>query len=1029
MLMPYMHRSSAVTGFEHQGRAVPPPTEHRGCVCRPRPWRLWCSCSLRRFSLTSPHAGRVSAPAALHAAAATFIEAWAPLPTLTTAGLTRSRGVCVPCFAAEEELGRAKVQPQCLQTVLQMLTQEAVDLAVRQAASIFFKNLVKAHWAPEDETAYTIPPETKTQVKDNLLSLFLFVPAKIQSQLSEAMSLIATHDFPAQWPNLLSDLVGQLTAAASATPRDYGKVGGLLAIAHSITGRYRHEFKSDTLYAEIKTVLEAFQTPLLSLAQLAVSELPAATAAGKAAVVPLLTAITTLVKLFYDLTAQDLPEYFEDHLAEWIAIFTTLLRYANPALDCDDDDTEPSPISYMQSEVVECLALLMSKEEEVRAVTPLRLHSTPLHSTPLHSSPLHSTPLRLRLRLDSTRLDSSRLDLIWQAFQPHLSDTLSTVWTLLMATGLAPHMDLLATTAIRFLTTIACSPHHALFASQEVLQNVCEKIIAPNVQLLTQDEELFEDNPFEYIRRDVEGSDADTRRRVSCDLVRGLCRNYEAQLTTLFSGYVASLLAQAAASSANWKAKDAAVYLVIALTLRGSTAKLGATQTNQLVNLNDFFASHVLPELQAGAAGAPAATHHPILLADALKFVTLFGAQLPSETFGAVMPLLAALLTNKLPVVHTYAANAIKQLLTYREAAPPGTNVPPASLPLRFGKAALVPLLQPVLTGLFGALKMAGSVENAYVMRTILKVAVVADDGMVPYVTTVVEELKGHLQRVCENPSNPQFNHYMFEAIAALVRSLCKASPQAVDAFEGMLFPPFQYVLQRDVSEFTPYVFQILAQLLECRSGLSAAYSSLFPPLLLPTMWERPANVPALTRLLTAYIAVGKEAVAPQLEKVLGVFQKLLASKATDSHACLLLGAIWRSFELAELASFINPIFTLCLQRLQSNKKVGASMVRCWSVFVARHGPAAFRAQLESIQPNLFAMLIRGVWADSLNAVSGGVIARKGAAIATARLLTECPELVGDQQTFGVLLQAMLLMLLSDQVHTCHAYTHSCICS
>jgi len=238
-----------------------------------------------------------------------------------------------------------------------------------------------------------------------------------------------------------------------------------------------------------------------------------------------------------------------------------------------------------------------------------------------------------------------------------------------------------------------------------------------------------------------------------------------------------------------------------------------------------------------------------------------------------------------------------------------------------------------------------------------------------------------------------------------------------------MLFPPFQYVLQRDVSEFTPYVFQILAQLLECRSGLSAAYSSLFPPLLLPTMWERPANVPALTRLLTAYIAVGKEAVAPQLEKVLGVFQKLLASKATDSHACLLLGAIWRSFELAELASFINPIFTLCLQRLQSNKKVGASMVRCWSVFVARHGPAAFRAQLESIQPNLFAMLIRGVWADSLNAVSGGVIARKGAAIATARLLTECPELVGDQQTFGVLLQAMLLMLLSDQGQTAAAGT------
>ena len=67
---------------------------------------------------------------------------------------------------------------------------------------------------------------------------------------------------------------------------------------------------------------------------------------------------------------------------------------------------------------------------------------------------------------------------------------------------------------------------------------VCEKIITPNVQLLESDEELFEDNAFEYIRRDVEGSDTDTRRRVSCDLVRGLCRNYEAQVATLFSGCI-----------------------------------------------------------------------------------------------------------------------------------------------------------------------------------------------------------------------------------------------------------------------------------------------------------------------------------------------------------------------------------------------------------------------------------------------------------------------------------------------------------
>jgi hypothetical protein len=60
-------------------------------------------------------------------------------------------------------------------------------------------------------------------------------------------------------------------------------------------------------------------------------------------------------------------------------------------------------------------------------------------------------------------------------------------------------------------------------------------------------------------------------------------------------------------------------------------------------------------------------------------------------------------------------------------------------------------------------------------------------------------------------------------------------------------------------------------------------------------------------------------------------------------------------------------------------------------------------------------MLVRGVWAESLGSVTGGAIPRKCAAIGTSRLMTECPELLADQQTFGALLRALVLMLVSDQ--------------
>lgn len=52
------------------------------------------------------------------------------------------------------------------------------------------------------------------------------------------------------------------------------------------------------------------------------------------------------------------------------------------------------------------------------------------------------------------------------------------------------------------------------------------------------DEELFEDNPEEYTRRDIEGSDVDTRRRAACDLVNTLSQHFEQRIMEIFGQYL-----------------------------------------------------------------------------------------------------------------------------------------------------------------------------------------------------------------------------------------------------------------------------------------------------------------------------------------------------------------------------------------------------------------------------------------------------------------------------------------------------------
>ena len=64
----------------------------------------------------------------------------------------------------------------------------------------------------------------------------------------------------------------------------------------------------------------------------------------------------------------------------------------------------------------------------------------------------------------------------------------------------------------------------------------------PNIRIRADQEEMFEMNWVEYVRRDTEGSDSDTRRRAATELVRALTDKFPqearmgGQATVVFEG-------------------------------------------------------------------------------------------------------------------------------------------------------------------------------------------------------------------------------------------------------------------------------------------------------------------------------------------------------------------------------------------------------------------------------------------------------------------------------------------------------------
>ncbi|CAG8538941.1 11296_t:CDS:10 [Paraglomus occultum] len=808
---------------------------------------------------------------------------------------------------AEDQLFSAeKQQPNFSIALLKLVANENIGLEIRFAAALFFKNYIKRNWLEESDL---LPDDIRMAIKTEIIDILVAVPDRIRPPLSDAVSLISESDFPEKWETLIQQLVAKLTV------KDFTQNNAILDTAHAIFKRWRHEFRSDSLYSSINFVLGQFCQPYYELLK-ATDSLIEANANNKPVLTVLLQSLLFEMKLFYDLNYQDLPPFFEDNMADCMNLLHKYLTYTNP-LFANDDDDEAGPLEKIKASICEIVALYTAKFEDVFTMLPTFVE---------------------------------------------------TIWTLLTTTGISPKYDILVSQAMVFLTTVVkLERYRSLFNQPETLRQFCEAIVLPNMTLRSVDEELFEMDPIEYIRRDIEGSDSETRRRAATDFVRGLMVLYVEQITQIIKTYVEQYLNTYNQNPAvNWKEKDTAIYLLTSIAAQGSVTKHGVTVVNSFVNVVDWYDQHILPDLKT-----PIDSGSAILKVDALKYLYTFRNQMSKEKLLEAFPYLMQHLRSSSYVVYTYAAITIERILFMRR-----DNV------LVFNQNDIRPYTHDLLIILFGLIESATTpatlAENDYLMKAVMRVPFTSREEISPYVGDIIDHLNKILIVISKNPSNPQFNHYTFEAIGAL----------------------------QDVTEFVPYVFQVLSLLLECHTvqELPEMYQAILPVLLKSNLWETQGNVPALVRLLQAYLhrSTTSIIVNNQLEAILGIFQKLLASRLNDQLGLELVSSVIRYVPTVTLNHYIGPIFILILKKLQNAKQdkfliAFDKFIFCsFAIDKEGAGPDYIIQVIDSIQPSLFMGLLNGPIMQNLQKVQGR-IERKICAVGMTRLLTKSEKVMGSE--------------------------------
>lgn len=834
--------------------------------------------------------------------------------------------------AAENELFRLESFNQLYGMAALYLTRRD-DLAstdVHLSAAIAFKNYVKRYWRYDENKDNSdhqnkITDEQRNLIKQNI-TIFMIESKQqsIQLQLSEVISYIGESDFPEKWPHLIYELRDKVNQFNNnngiISDSDFSSLKGILHTAHSIFVCYRHKLQSNQLWSEIKLVIENFAPALTDNFKYLVSCIRTNTSnLDDSKLLHIYQSLLLCTRIYHDLVTQDLPEYFEDRINEWLPLFLELLATEKkfpPHLN------HQNVVEDLKAELCEIASLFVQRYSDI------------------------------------------------ENFKEYVQKFAQHIWNLLVTTDQDIQYDTLVCTAIRYLVAVAERPEsRVLFEDANVLNLLCQRVIIPNLTFREIDEELFDDDPDGYVSKEVSGSDIYSRRQTACNLVQTLGKFLEVQLIETFGRYIEEMLKSYETNRiANWRHKDLAIFLYSSLSIKGSTREHGTVSISQHVDVRKFLEEKIIDELLNESNHL--SSH--ILKVDALRYITIFRNHIPLDTLHARLPLIIEHIKSENVVVRTFASITLEKLLTMRDPKQPKTTA--------FKPEHFEPILKDLVKTLFEALNTKGSLENEHIMKAIMRLfGFTKSNLLVQFLPIVVPNLTTKLGIVAKNPSKPYFNHYLFETLALTIRSACLQSdnPSMRMEFEKVLFNILEVVVAQDVQEFTPYVLQLLHLLLKAQKvgSMSDGFVKLFAELLAPAFWDRPGNVTPLTELMITYVEKLNHCIISQdkLIPLLGVFQKLIASKATDHEGLALLQAIMIHLPQADVDARICDIFMLIFHRLTGSKTVKfvKNVLVCFSLYAYFRGAEALASAVNRLQDKMFGMVLEKLYIADVKKVTG----------------------------------------------------------
>ncbi|KAJ1730561.1 Nonsense-mediated mRNA decay protein 5 [Coemansia biformis] len=655
--------------------------------------------------------------------------------------------------SAEQQLQQLESHDGFLGALLQAISAADLPAGTKQAASIYFKNRVRRSWQSTQRAGEQHAPigdGDRVAARDNILAAIYASSQAIKLQLTECLGVILKHDFPEKWPQFtvqLKELVHAPDAQKVYT--------GLLAMLELIK-RYRYSTTKREVLDEIAKELFPQVQKIADEAIASDDELA-------------MRMVWLSFKSYLNVIQTGLPAPFQDPecLVAWGTSFIKMIE--KPVVfdrETIDEDAAKEPA-------------WKAKKWAIRSVN--RLYGRYGNVTLLPEG--NSKKIKAFAKLFTANF----MPQIQRVYLSQIEGyTSGRVWMSLRIRGLVA----------QFLSDCVKDK-----AAWKLLKPHTEGIVAhfifPQMCFTAADQELWEDNPVEYVQKRIDplddfGSAVVAASNLLIDLAYD---RKQATLSTIlgFINGVLSTYTQAADAARDPRAKDGALSMMSSLCglLVSRKSPIAAT-------LPDFLLTHVVPEFKS---------QFGFLRARALDtYCRYSGVQFPDTQINrGILESVLGMLNDPEPPVRVHAALALAPMIEDED--------------MRGALAANLPQVMQVF------LNLTNQIDSDTITHVIEQFVEVYADQMAPFAAQLGQQLCDTFMRVMGDvvTNAPELTADniddisdktmaalgVLKTLGTLILNL-ESTPEVVFSLEGIVYPVIRFVLEQHVVDLYDEAFEIL---------------------------------------------------------------------------------------------------------------------------------------------------------------------------------------------------------------------------